>query len=253
MMTPAPVRQIAIIRGVEPDQAVEVTRVLGQSGFDVVEVPLNSPQPLESIRLMAEALEQDKATDPAKFHQLIASEGTRLSHLIENVLDFARIEDGRKRYYFEECDLAALIKHGVELLAPTAQQKLIKLDVSLKPITASVDAEAIEQAVINLLDNAIKFSPEGGTVQVSSTELADHWQLVISDEGPGIPKDARERIFERFYRIGNELRRETQGTGIGLSIVKHVIEAHGGAIQVTNSRPGGTIFTLKIPIEPCVS
>lgn len=208
--------------------------------------------PLGSIRLMAEALEQDKVRQPAEFHTMIAREGHRLSHLIENVLDFSRIEDGRKHYQFEECDLAALVGDTLDLMGPLARERRVAINPDLSEVIATIDPAAIQQSLVNLLDNAIKFSPESGTVTVSLRAFDGHWQLAVGDRGPGVPAAEQERIFERFHRLGNELRREHRGTGIGLSIVKHVAEAHDGSVTVASTSDGST-FTLSIPLAPCAS
>ncbi|QTN32650.1 HAMP domain-containing histidine kinase [Akkermansiaceae bacterium] len=206
--------------------------------------------PLGSIRLMAEALEDGRVDEPGEFHRLIGQESRRLSHLVENVLDFARIEEGRRRYDFVETDLAALVGETAELFGPRAAESAHTLDVFVEPGTASVDRHAVQQAVANLLDNALKFSPPSTTVSVVLRWSESAWSISIIDEGPGIPESERERIFERFHRLGDELRRETKGTGIGLSLVRHITEAHGGTASVTN---GPTTFTLSTPIHPPVS
>ena len=178
-------------------------------------------------------------------------EGARLSHLVENVLDVARIEDGKKRYHFEECNLTELVRDAGKLMAPLARERGVEIQSRLEEVSATLDPHAIQQAVLNLLDNAVKFSPPGATVEVVlENPSADGWKIAIRDHGPGIPTEEHERIFERFHRLGNELRRETQGTGIGLSIVKHIITAHEGRVTV-NSTPGeGSTFTLTAPLEP---
>jgi signal transduction histidine kinase len=144
-------------------------------------------------------------------------------------------------------------------------------------VELSLDGRAIQQALINLIDNAIKHSAKGQVVQVgisqeaanspliteeelSLTSRRSHCQpsfaakgfikLWVQDHGPGIPPSEHERIFERFYRVGSELRRETQGVGIGLSIVKHVVEAHGGAIRVQSTPGQGSTFAIELPLEP---
>ncbi len=207
--------------------------------------------PVGSIRLMAEALHDGKVTGEAaaEFHRLIAGEGARLSHLVENVLDFARIEEGRKRYRFEEGDLRLLAADVIRLLEPLAAERGVKLSADLAECTATVDPAAIQQALVNLVDNAVKFSPAGGTVTVSLTSEAAAWSVAVRDEGPGIPAAEHERIFERFHRLGNELRRETQGTGIGLSIVKHIAEAHGGRVTVTSQPGHGSTFAILVPLR----
>jgi signal transduction histidine kinase len=184
---------------------------------------------------------------PAEFHRLICRESERLSYLIENVLDFARIEEGRRHYHFEKTDLAVLAQETIALMEPRATNSGHILKASLASVTATVDHPALQQAISNLLDNALKFSPASTTVSVSLTSNGSHWFLAISDEGTGIPESERERIFERFYRIGDELRRETQGSGIGLSIVRHIIAAHGGDVIVAGDP---TTFTLTAPIHP---
>ena len=210
--------------------------------------------PLGSIRLMAESLQQERVSKPAEFHTLIAREGARLSHLIENVLDFARIEEGRKQYHFEECDLSALLRDTLRLMQPLAEDRRVHLAFDIPDLTATVDPNALQQALVNLIDNAIKFSPEGSAVDLRAAATnAQEIIITITDQGPGIPKREQQNIFNRFHRLGNELRRETQGTGIGLSIVKHIAEAHHGTITVASTPPNGSTFTLTLPSNPPVA
>lgn len=209
--------------------------------------------PVASIRLMADALEAEKvAPETAKeFHRLIAREGARLSTLVGNVLDHARIEQGRKAWKMEPCDLAALVADTVRVMEPLAGEKNITIKHELSAVEARVDADAIQQALVNLLDNAIKFSPPGTiiTTALANDEERRTWTLTVRDQGPGIPKDEQGRIFERFYRPGDELRRETQGTGIGLSLVKAIAEAHRGRVSVESGPGQGSTFTLTLPTE----
>lgn len=208
--------------------------------------------PIGSVRLMAEALATGTVEGEAAhtFHRLLVQEGVRLSALIENVLDFARMESGHKIYQREETDLPALCRDTVALLEPRAEPRGIQLLVECGSLgqVPQVDALAIQQALMNLLDNALKFSPEGGVISVVlAEEGTEGWSLAVSDEGPGIPSEEHVRIFERFTRLGNELRRETQGAGIGLSLVKHITDGHRGRISVENLTPRGTRFTLNFP------
>lgn len=207
--------------------------------------------PVASIRLMADALEAEKVTaETAKeFHRLIAREGARLSTLVGNVLDHARIEQGRKVWKMEPCDLSELAADTLRVMEPLAKERNIALVSNLQPVEGTVDAGAIQQALVNLLDNAIKFSPPGSTVETSLSREDGRWSLAVRDEGPGIPKHEQGRIFERFYRPGDELRRETQGTGIGLSLVKSIAEAHGGVVEVRSEPGKGSVFILKIPVS----
>ena len=209
--------------------------------------------PVASIRLLADALEAGKvAPETAKeFHRLIAREGARLSTLVGNVLDHARIEQGRKVWKMESCDLTSLVADTVRVMEPIAQEKGITLKQELSPVEATADDDAIQQALVNLLDNAIKFSPQGSLVVIAleANEERGRWCLTVRDEGPGIPKDEQSRIFERFYRLGDELRRETQGTGIGLSLVKSIVEAHRGSVTVESEPGRGSTFTLTFPLS----
>jgi len=237
--------------------------------------------PIASVRLMAESLERGKVHEPKKqgeYYRFIVQECRRLSSLIENVLDFSRIEQGRKQYEFEPTDLLALTRETVKLLEPYAEEKGVRLELAT-PLAApehsaggnvelEVDGRAIQQALVNLIDNAIKHSPKGQTVTVgldtdqgrtgvppvSNFSGEDQMEtgrmpvlLYVEDHGAGIPPGEHEKIFERFYRLGSELRRETQGVGIGLSIVKHIVEAHGGRVTVRSNVGEGSRFTIELP------
>jgi signal transduction histidine kinase len=241
--------------------------------------------PIASVRLLAESLEKGKIHEPAKqveYFRFIGQECRRLSGLIQNVLDFSRIDQGRKQYEFEPTDILALVKETVALMRTYADEREVTLRLdcegleTAQPLELSVDGRAIQQALINLIDNAIKHSPRevevvvGIDVRDTGAETGNQrstqpdyppslgsygaaseekWacKIWVQDRGPGIPLSEQTRIFERFYRVGSELRRETQGVGIGLSIVKHVIEAHGGKVIVKSVPGEGSTFTIELP------
>ncbi|HEY5910390.1 MAG TPA: ATP-binding protein [Verrucomicrobiae bacterium] len=238
--------------------------------------------PIASVRLMAESLERGKVTEPERrqeYFKFIVQECRRLSSLVENVLDFSRIEQGRKQYDFEPTDLYALAQQTVKLLEPYAAERQVNLELRTETARSGIanlqlnaDGKALQQALVNLVDNAIKHSPKGQTVTVGlerrtgvlpvhdlpgpataggndSQTAGSAVLLWVEDHGEGIPGSEHEKIFERFYRRGSELRRETQGVGIGLSIVKHIVEAHGGRVELSSEIGKGSRFTIVLPIS----
>lgn len=207
--------------------------------------------PIASMRLLAENLESDKvpAARQRDYFRLIVQECRRLSSLIENVLDFSRIDQGRKQYEFEPTDLSALVNQTVLLMEPYAAERQVRLDREVPEHCQLVaDGRALQQALVNLLDNALKHSPAQSAITVSLQALATGAvRLVVADHGPGIPAGEQERIFEPFYRRGSELRRETAGVGIGLTIVRHIVTAHQGRVWVESTLGEGSRFIIEVP------
>ena len=211
--------------------------------------------PLASVRTLTENLAAGTVNEePARQHYyaVMLGEMQRLSGLVENVLDFARISQDRKHYEFAPCDPAELVRDALRPMLPLAEKRGITIKESIEPLsqTPSADAAALQQALINLVDNALKFAPADTTVCVHAHPAGDGWKLYVEDAGPGIPAGEEQRIFDRFYRAGSELRRETPGAGIGLSLVQHTALAHGGQAFALNLPNGGACVGLRLPFSP---
>jgi two-component system, OmpR family, phosphate regulon sensor histidine kinase PhoR len=166
------------------------------------------------------------------------------------LLELSRLESHAGLPQFAPVELGSVVRKAAELLQPAARKKDHRLSVEVPPELPPVagDPDYLERAVANLLENAVKYTPPGGTVRVSAASEGDWVVVEVTDNGIGIPAIDLPRIFERFYRVDRSRSREMGGTGLGLSIVKHVVQAHGGSVEVS-SRPGaGSCFRLKLPI-----
>lgn len=210
--------------------------------------------PLTSIRMFIETLALGRLKDPAQTQevlQLLTRETERLSTLIERVLDWARIESGRKEYHLERMEVAQVVEAAV---AAFRAQRLdsgveLKVDVPENLPPVDVDRHAVAGALLNLLQNAYKYSGQDKHIQLSA-HLDGKWlDLSVEDNGMGIAPRERKRIFERFYRVDNLLTRKTEGSGLGLAIAKRIIEAHGGRIGVQSEVGKGSRFTIQLPVS----
>lgn len=231
-------------------RAVELAR--RQSEF-MAAVSHEMRTPLAAMGLLAENLASgvaDRAGQRDEHTRMIREECARLGGLVDNVLAFTRDKPSDA---CEAFDVPAMIADAVSLVNPVAERNRVelKVDVAEFPEAPHGDAQALRRALLNLLDNALKHTPAGGKVICHARPLdGSHWAIVITDTGPGIPANERVRIFEPFYRIGEELRRTTPGTGLGLALVKRTAEAHGGRVEVDDAPHGGSRFTLTLPIHP---
>jgi len=208
--------------------------------------------PLTSIRMYSEMLEKNwikSESKLAEYYRNMRQESERLSRLIENVLDFSRIQRGRKKYMFSIGDLNECIASVVEMMTPYAAQNnfLIKMAFGQLGQTA-FDSDAVKQIVVNLLDNAIKYARNAKDKTVTiRTRRDNHFVLIdVEDHGPGIPHRQRKKIFEEFYRTEAEATRETTGTGLGLALVKKFAQAHNGFVEILAAKPAGTIFRVGL-------
>jgi len=208
--------------------------------------------PLTSIRMFIETLALGRVEEPAQTQEVLRALGketARLSELIERVLDWARIESGRRTYHREQMEAQRLIDATLEAFRAQRPDAPVQLSCQLQPNLPRlyVDREAITGALLNLLQNAFKYG--GKDKQIAVRAKAEHRGIAIEveDNGPGIPLRERKRIFERFYRVDGLLTRQTEGSGLGLSIAKRIVEAHGGKISVRSELGKGSCFTMHLP------
>ena len=212
--------------------------------------------PLATIRIMAEMLNMGAVPPGEKqqeYHSTILSETERLTRLIENVLDFARIEQGRKKYSFETDDIISVVSEvqrvTQDYLASMGFSLEVQAQSGLPPVRH--DHDALVQALINLVSNAVQYAavddPERRTITVSVYRQRDTVVLSVKDRGRGIEAADRNRVFGKFQRGGDHLTREVRGTGLGLSIVQHIVEAHGGEVTLSSESGQGSTFYLLLP------
>lgn len=211
--------------------------------------------PLALIRLYAETLELGRITTSEKkqqYYRIIRKESERLTALINNILDFSRIEAGRKEYEFRETDIADLVRNTLDSYRYQIEQHGFTLEENIDPDIPPmrVDREAIARALVNLVNNALKYSAEDKFVRVKLYRENGSVKLEVADHGIGISRRDQPKIFEKFYRAGDPLVHNTKGSGLGLSLVRHITQAHGGDIAVESTPGKGSKFTLSLPLSP---
>ena len=211
--------------------------------------------PLALIRLYAETLELARVPSEERkgeYYRVIGKESRRLTQLINNILDFSRIEAGRKEYRLVPSDLAAVVRDVVESYRFAIEKLGFTLELELADDLPelALDPEALSQALINLLNNSVKYSPEHKLITVGVRREQDRVLLSVSDRGIGIPRSEHRRIFEKFYRVETSLVHTTKGSGLGLALVQHITEAHGGHVELRSTPGEGSTFTLSLPLPP---
>jgi two-component system sensor histidine kinase SenX3 len=207
--------------------------------------------PIGALSLLSEAVlsAADEPESVVKFATRMQLEAKRLTDLVQEIINLSRLQDSDPLQVATENSVADLINEAIDLVKTTSEAKGIS--VSAKDIPEVVvlgDNEQLIMAIHNLLENAINYSPENTKVSISVTINDDIVEIVVADQGIGIPEEAQDRIFERFYRVDPARSRETGGTGLGLSIVKHVASNHGGDVKVWSSPNVGSSFALRLPI-----
>jgi signal transduction histidine kinase len=210
--------------------------------------------PLTTIRQMAEMLVDGRVPSPErqqKYHTSILQQSERLSHLIDNILDFSKMEEGQKIFHFEKADITPVVKEIVESFQSLTAGQGFDISLSIPgPVPDVVfDREAIEQVMHNLLDNACKYSGDSRKVEVHLMSKANWIIINVKDYGIGIRKEDHEKIFSRFYRAGEELTQTVKGSGIGLTIVKQIVEAHKGLITLESVPGQGSTFSVRLPVN----
>jgi len=214
--------------------------------------------PLTSIRMFSELLADGRVTDKEKqrsYFNIITAETARLTRLINNVLDFSRLERGEKKYNIAKCDLLGAVRETVGTYRPHLEAGGFKLECDLpaSPLFVNGDRDALAQIVVNLLSNAEKYSGERKEARVEARQQSQplaHIEVRVLDRGPGVPKGCEEKIFEQFYRAHDSLSSGIQGSGLGLTLARQIARAHGGDVTYEPREGGGSCFVLRLPASP---
>jgi signal transduction histidine kinase len=223
-----------------------------KSGF-VSSVSHEFKTPITSIKALTERLLEDTVIDPERmrdYHSVISRDAEHLNHLVGNILDFSAMEEGKKQYHFEETDFRQWLEDTInDFFSRTPDRKFTFRNTGTgSRIPVRMDTDDMKLAINNLLDNAVKFSSEDSEITVILEKQDKHLLLKVIDEGIGIPRKEQERIFEKFYRVQPASDHSVTGTGLGLTLVKQIVEAHGGEVLV-DSEPGkGTIMNILLPV-----
>ena len=209
--------------------------------------------PLAQILLFGETLQLGRVRtdgDRRLAIETIVHEARRLMHMVDNVLHFARTTEGRMQLERQSTELAPLVEGIVATFAPLAQERGVHVLAEPRdPVTAYVDAGALRQIVLNLLDNATKFGPRGQTVRLTVEQADDRARITVEDEGPGIPLADRERVWSPYVRLRREKSAANEGSGIGLAVVRELTQLHGGSATVHDAPGGGARFVIELPIS----
>jgi two-component system, OmpR family, phosphate regulon sensor histidine kinase PhoR len=208
--------------------------------------------PLTSIRLFADTLALRRA-DTEVVDNCIAGlkrESARLQDLIDRLLDWGRMESGRRQYHMQLTDVRAVVKQAIRDFEAVRERQSVQVNVVLPEQLPALWAEAasISDALLNLLTNASKYGGQPAVIRVAVEATERHVRIAVQDNGLGIPAREHKRIFQKFYRVDDRLSRAKEGSGLGLAIAKHVVKAHRGHIELTSALGRGSVFTIVLPI-----
>jgi signal transduction histidine kinase len=210
--------------------------------------------PLALLSLFSEILELGRVNNEEKkteYYRIIREESLRLNKVIDNILDFSKIEAGRKTYNFAHSDMAEVIEKVLSSYRYQISNSGFDVQTNIQPDLPSVliDRDAMAQALSNLIDNAIKYSGPVKQLSIKTETLGSDLSIEIADHGIGIPRAEQAKVFEKFYRVGNGLVHDVKGSGLGLSLVKHIVEAHKGTISIESDVGKGSRFTILLPLD----
>jgi signal transduction histidine kinase len=222
-----------------------------QAGF-VSSVSHELRTPIASIRACAEMIQMGRVRSEqglSDYIRTIVGESERLSQLVEGVLQFSRIEQGKRVYRFQSVDLQEIVRDAIAAMEYSLEQGGFRVRLEEEPTPhIHAEKEALEQAIVNLLSNAIKYSGDSREIHVELRHEPDRVVVRVRDFGLGIPAEEQSRVFERFYRARQPDERNIPGTGLGLALVEQIVKAHGGEVAV-DSRPGeGSSFSISLPL-----
>ncbi|MGH7752759.1 MAG: sensor histidine kinase, partial [Gemmatimonadales bacterium] len=209
--------------------------------------------PLTSISGYAETLLSDTPDEATRkrFLEVIAVNATRMQHLVDDLLDLARLESGQWQVQPQPTDIAMAGREAFAAFTERAAQRGVRFDLDVPPGAAAwVDPEAFRQVLDNLFDNAVRHTPQGGRILLTARPAEDAVEVAVQDTGSGIPHQHLHRVFERFYRADPGRSRQEGGTGLGLAIVKHLVEAHGGTVSIESAVGEGTTVRMHFPNSP---
>ena len=208
--------------------------------------------PLSSIRVFGEYMRLGRVEKPEKireYGEYIEAESRRLTQLINNILDFSKIESAEKKYHFCSTDVVELVEQTVAAFEVPLRDHGLSVAFHAGPVPMlNIDKDAIAQVLVNLLDNAVKYSNGRKEVEVSVEAVGAEVRIKVRDHGIGIPAAEQKKIYEKFYRVGSTLVHDVKGSGLGLSIVMHVVKAHGGRVELVSAPGEGSTFTIILPL-----
>ena len=247
------IKEIAELGGALNRMAEQLDRLENLRQDFVANVSHELKTPIATIKSYVETLLDGAQHDPAdldRFLNIVLKQNDRLAAIVDDLLTLSRLESApiTQILALNETDACQLLHSSAENCQTRAEAKNITININCKPnLSIQVDHSLMTQALVNLIDNAIKYSNENKAISVSAEEIDSKVQLSISDQGPGIPEQHIPRLFERFYRIDKSRSRREGGTGLGLAIVKHIVHIHGGLVKVSNNASVGCCFVIILP------